>query len=133
MGVVAWILLNLSFLTDASGLTPPGSRSAYIFPFNQTPMQGLWAYDITEFVGYALLLPALLIFIMRDAFLRGTEYLRRKISVATLITPCVLGLLMTTRIDDYYLRMGYYNIIQMAFAAALIITLLELLYNRIMR
>lgn len=132
IAVVAWILLNLSFLTDAMGMTPPGHRADYIFPFNQTPMQGLWAYDITEFIGYALLLPALIIFILRNAFIKGTENLRRKISLCALCAPCLFGLLLASQIDDYYLRMGYYNIIEMAAAAVLIIALLDSLYNKIM-
>lgn len=132
IAVAAWILLNLSYLLNASDFTPPGMRSEYFFPFNSTPMQGIWAYDITEFVGYALLLPALLIFILRNAFRKGTEMLRRKISLTAIVMPCILGSLMAMRIDDYYLRMSYYNIMQMLSAAVLIIVLLELLYGRIM-
>lgn len=131
ISVIAWILLNLSYMISASGLTSYGDRFDYIFPFNAVPLQGLWAYDISEFVGYAVILPAVLILALRHSFIKGTEKVRKRISLTALVVPCLLGFLMATQIDNYYVRMSYYNVMQIASAAVLIILLLELLYKQI--
>ena len=131
ISVIAWILLNLSYMISASGLKAYGDRYDYIFPFNAVPLQGLWAYDISEFIGYALVIPTVLILIFAHSFIKGTEKIRRRISLTSLVIPCILGFLMATRIDNYYLRMSYYNFIQIASAIVLIILLLELLYKKI--
>lgn len=52
-----WLLLNLSLLIIASRQTAVAdNRIAYIYPFNyHMANTSLWAYDITEFIGYTLI------------------------------------------------------------------------------
>ena len=62
-----WLLLNLSLLIIASRQTAVAdSRIANIYPFNyHIANTCLWAYDITEFIGYALILPPIITFLFK--------------------------------------------------------------------
>lgn len=63
-----WLFLNLSLLIIASRQTAEtGSRIACIYPFNyHMANTSLWAYDITEFIGYALVIPPVVAFLFKD-------------------------------------------------------------------
>lgn len=62
-----WLFLNLSLLIIASRQTAEaGSRIACIYPFNyHMANTSLWAYDITEFIGYALVIPPVVAFLFQ--------------------------------------------------------------------
>lgn len=62
-----WLFLNLSLLIIASRQTAEaGSRIACIYPFNyHMANTSLWAYDITEFIGYALVIPSVVAFLFQ--------------------------------------------------------------------
>lgn len=62
-----WLLFNLSLLIIASRQTAVAdNRIAYIYPFNYHMVNTcLWAYDITEFIGYALILPPIITFLFK--------------------------------------------------------------------
>lgn len=63
-----WLFLNLSLLIIASLQTAEtGSRIACIYPFNyHMANTSLWAYDITEFIGYDWLYHLLWLFCFKD-------------------------------------------------------------------
>lgn len=58
--VALWILANLLLLVFALRKLPLGNRLYTFYPFNYNHNVGVWAYDITEFVSYSIILPFLL-------------------------------------------------------------------------
>lgn len=72
-----WIALNAClYCLAADGRA--GNPLMYLYPFNSGGAEGLWAYDWTELVVYALLLPMLVISMVMCAYQYCNDKARRR-------------------------------------------------------
>lgn len=56
--IVLWVLLNVFLFIKTLSYNSMQSIPV-LFPFNYRSEPGLWAYDFTEFIGYAFVIPYL--------------------------------------------------------------------------
>lgn len=86
-----WTIINILLYIKSSQLTGPGDSYKFFYPFNYKYTDGcLWAYDIFEFLVYAILLPIGIIFMMRYALLyrEGKQRKRLVRYICLLIAVC---------------------------------------------
>lgn len=73
---ILWVALNVLMLClSGEGVENP---IKYFYPFNWNVASGLWAYDLSEFIIYGLLLPLLVISVVLYAFTRLNERARKR-------------------------------------------------------
>lgn len=98
-----WLLLNLSLLIIASRQTAiADNRIVYIYPFNyHMANTSLWAYDITEFIGYTLILPPIIAFLFKK-FKRAEKNCFNKMIVFAFKTYTIycFGFVVIAYLDD---------------------------------
>ena len=65
-----WVIMNILLLVKSSHLAVQGDSYKFFYPFNYRYSEScLWAYDMFEFVAYAILLPIGIILMIRYALL----------------------------------------------------------------
>ena len=131
LSLFEWIAINISILYMASLLKAEANRFVYIYPFNKISIAGLWAYDASEFIIYALARPIAVIVAFKDKYICGCEKTRKRIAENFLFYPPILGILITAYIYDYALNLYYLNIIKLLTITNLIIMLIvNVFYKR---
>ena len=73
-----WVALNFLLVVEASMMDVTESRWLAFYPLNTGETLGLWAYDVSEFVVYALVLPVWLCLYLKNRLWDRQNRLRRK-------------------------------------------------------
>lgn len=134
ISLLAWAAFCLSLLYSSYGLDPLENRFVYIYPFNKVSIPGLWAYDVSEFILYGVVLPAAATAALWKRFFGAAEKLKKRITEFFLLFPVIMGLLITSYIYDYVISMLYLEVIKiMTVCSMVLIFLLNRMYSRRMK
>lgn len=63
--MASWLLLNILLLIKSLHQYSAEHRFFHLFPFNSSSNYKLWAYDYSEFILYAILLPIIITLIWK--------------------------------------------------------------------
>ena len=87
-----WEMLNLYLLVISKGCVELADKILYIYPFHLNHQAScLWAYDISEFILYAIALPLVAIVFYAYVLMNFADKAKKKISTCTVESPPIIN------------------------------------------
>lgn len=126
----AWFVLNLTFMLNAMFMSGKGDPLDFLYPFSSNPQSGFWAYDLSEFISYGIVLPLLAQISFSTYALKANLTKQSTVTSLWMIILCILSFGLVTPMEDLALRSQYLIILSIITTIIFILIVADMVYYR---